>query len=286
MKAIVAFDDDPTQAAILADWLSLPVCATHQQLNQLLPNAKLLLADAASYLRYRLRYPAPDCTVVWMTATPIVSLFRLAIAHQVTAILPRQLPLSAHFWRGALDGCAAGYLRTDALIASGARQESWIIQNSTDIMDGFLRMRAFFGDNGARNLDDLSTVYMEATTNSVYHAVKTPEGHDLYEKGSYIDTLPVDAWVQVTVWQDAEKVGLAVRDNGGTVKIADAMYWLDRHTRGAGQLDVHGRGFFLMRALTDGFALNVKPGEFTELMAWQSHNPVAQPNKPLLFMKS
>jgi anti-sigma regulatory factor (Ser/Thr protein kinase) len=280
------FDDNPDQAAVLADWLAMPVCVTADQLMAALPDAPVLLADAHSYLRYRLNHPAPACPVIWMTSTPIVSLLRLAIAHQITTILPKQLPLNTTFWHRAMAAGATGQLPADALMADGARRDSWMIQNSTDILDGFHRLRTFFADNGARELDDLSTVYMEAVTNSVYHAVKTPEGHDLYEKGSYIEALPPEAWVYITVWQDAEKAGLMVRDNGGTVKIADALYWLDRHTRGAGQLDVHGRGFFLMRVLTDGFALNVKPGHHSELLAWQYHHPSAHPNKPLLFMQA
>jgi hypothetical protein len=285
MSGICVFDDDPDHAQIMADWLNIPVTHTTDVLNRQLLHADVLLADAHSFLRYRLQHPAPLCPVVWMTATPIVSLLRLAIGHGVTTILPKQLPLNITFWQRTLTGCAQGQLPLDAVMAPGARHESWLIQNSTDILDGFHRLRAFFGDTGARDLDDLSTVYMEATTNSVYHAIKTPEGHDYYEKGCYIDALPAAFWVQVTVWQDAEKAGLMVRDNGGTVKIVDALYWLDRHTRGAGQLDVHGRGFFLMRVLTDGVALNVQPQQHAELLAWQYHHPSPNPNKPLLFMQ-
>jgi anti-sigma regulatory factor (Ser/Thr protein kinase) len=286
MVNICVFDDNPDQAQIIADWLDKPVIHEYEVLNRHIAETDVLLADAHSFLRYRLHYPVPQCPVAWMTTTPIESLLRLAIAHGVNTILPKQLPLNITFWQRTLEGCAHGQLPLDALMASGARHESWLIQNSTDILDGFHRLRAFFGDNGARDLDDLSTVYMEAATNSVYHAIKTPEGHDYYEKGCFIEALPPAFWVQVTVWQDAEKAGIQVRDNGGTVKMVDALYWLDRHTRGAGQLDVHGRGFFLMRVLTDGVALNVQPQQHAELLAWQYHHPSAHPNKPLLFMQS
>jgi anti-sigma regulatory factor (Ser/Thr protein kinase) len=281
------FDDNPSEASTFATWLNATPTSQPEVLAEQLQHhpPQVLIADVHSFLRYRLVYPAPTCPIVWMTASPISGLLRLAIAHKVTTIVPRQLPLNKDFWHMVQTGCAQGVMPLDALIASGARRMNWIIQNSTDIMVGFHQMRAFFEAGNARALDDLSTVYMEAVSNAVYHAVKSPDGHDLYPKGSYIEALPPEAWVHVTLWQDAEKAGLHVKDHGGTVKLDETLYWLDRHTRGAGMLDVHGRGFYLMRLLTDGFVLNVNPGHGTDLAAWQYHHPTAHINKPLLLLQ-
>jgi anti-sigma regulatory factor (Ser/Thr protein kinase) len=286
--SLLIFDEHPGFAGSLAQWLDANhvanAAALHTALSEQLPS--LLLTDAHAYLRYRLYYPEPTCPVVWMTASPISSLLRMAIAHNITMMLPKQLPLNLTFWHMVLQGSQQGAMPMDALVALGGRRLSWMIQNSDDILEGFYRMRTFFEEGNTRALDDLCTVYMEAVSNAVYHAVKAEDGHDLYPKGSYIEALPPEAWVYVTLWQDDEKAGLHVRDQGGTVRIEDALYWLDRHTRGAGQLDVHGRGFYLMRLLTDGCALTVSPGQCTYVAAWQYHHPSEHINKPLLFLKN
>jgi anti-sigma regulatory factor (Ser/Thr protein kinase) len=294
------FDQTPDSAHALSQWLNAELStdealtkaiqpvATAEALHAICTSKQpdLLVADAHSYLQYRLQYPAPNCPVVWMTASPVSALLRLAIAHQVTTILPRQLPMQLQFWQMVIQGVYHGYLPASHLVANGGKHESWLVQNSNDILVGFHRLRHFFDAAGVRDLDDLSTVYMEAVTNGVYHALKTPEGHDRFVKGSHIEALPPEAWVQVMVWRDAEKAGIVVRDQGGSVQMTDALYWLDRHTRGAGQLDIHGRGFYLMRLLTDGFALTIQPGVSSELAAWQYHHPSAHPNKPLILLNN
>jgi hypothetical protein len=286
-----------TQAALLAQlgpWLSglpgitLAVADTpdafQQQLTLQPPHC--VLADAASYLQYRLTHDAPACPVVWMTEQPVGNLLRLAIAHQVSMILPIQLPLNRLFWHSVLVGLSQNSLSMTEMLHTGGKQDSWIIYNSNGIPEGFHRLRQLLGHMAPNTLDDLGTVYLEAVTNAVYHACKTPEGHDLYPKGSFIEALPPEAWVHVTVWHDAEKAGLTVRDQGGSVNVNEALYWLDRNMRGAGQLDVHGRGFYLMWALTDGVALTVAPGVSSVLVAWQYHQPSPRRNKPLLFLNT
>jgi anti-sigma regulatory factor (Ser/Thr protein kinase) len=243
----------------------------------------VLLADAHHYLAYRLEYPAPACPVVWITTHRVESLLRLAIAHGVHRILPKHAPISFALWQHTLKAVTQRRLPVQALQGVGFRQSSWVLQKSDDLIDGFHHLKAFFGQDDAKHIEDLATVYLEAATNSLYHTVKTPEGHDYYKKGSHIDGLPPEAWVQVSIWQDAEKAGLQVLDKGGSVDTQAALYWLDRHVRGAGLMDVHGRGFYLMRQLTDGMALSVKPGEYTEVLAWQHHYATPYDNKPLLF---
>jgi DNA-binding NarL/FixJ family response regulator len=156
-----------------------------------------------------------------------------------------------------------------------------IIQSSNDIMKAFECLRAFLSANRASNINDLLTALIEAVTNAVYHVNRLPDGSLKYEKGQPIERLADHEEVSIDYGRDSERIGIAIRDQGGRMSAEEVLYWLDRNISGAGLLDTHGRGMYLMHRLADRLLINIAPGERTEIIMLDYPGAQRGGNKPI-----
>ncbi len=159
--------------------------------------------------------------------------------------------------------------------------QEFTIENSQQIMEVFNTLRAFFEASKVKSLDTLSTALIEALTNAVYHAAKNPDGTLKYRKGQEIKSLEPHEKVSVYYGKDTERVGVCIVDQGGRITAEEILFWLDRNISGAGLLDSHGRGVYLMHTLVDRLIININPQKRTEIIVLDYFSPEYSSNKPL-----
>ncbi|MBX2861418.1 MAG: response regulator [Vampirovibrio sp.] len=168
-------------------------------------------------------------------------------------------------------------------MSTGKGIHEFVITGSAHIMEAFHMLRNFFQENGLKDVDNLSTAMIEAITNAVYHAIKLPDGTQKYKKGQEIKELLPEEYVYVYHGKDQDKIGVSIVDQGGRVSANDVLYWLDRNISGAGLLDTHGRGVYLILTLVDRLIVNISPGERTEILMLNYFRDDFRSNKPLFI---
>ncbi|MBK8189576.1 MAG: response regulator [Vampirovibrionales bacterium] len=238
--------------------------------------------DGFKLLRH-VREASPDSRIALMTAYQIDDYIRLAKETGVLNIIAKTAPFNFEELSSVVDNLLnaqasfglSRYLNADAVIVEET------IQKSADIMTVFYQLRDFFSANPVRNVDGLSTALLEAITNAVYHAIKLPDGSQKYRKGQEIEALDPCEWVQVQYGRDAERIGVSIVDQGGRITADDILYWLERNISGAGLLDTHGRGVYLMHTLVDRLIFNLHPGHRTEIIVIDYFSAEYSANKPL-----
>jgi DNA-binding NarL/FixJ family response regulator len=156
-----------------------------------------------------------------------------------------------------------------------------VIKNSDDIMVAFNALQDFLGQVRISNPNDLLTAVIEAVTNAVYHVAKLPDGSLKYEKGQQIAQLEENEYVYVYYGQDLERIGIAIVDQGGRITADEILYWLERNISGAGLMDTHGRGVYLIHRLVDRVLINIAPGQRTEIIILDYFSHSFNANKPI-----
>ena len=162
-----------------------------------------------------------------------------------------------------------------------AQIERLELQSSDDIMMAHGCLKDFFKSHGLDDIDALAIVMIEAITNAVYHAPRQADGSQCYYKGEVIEQLPPQHRVVITYGVDSEKLGISIRDQGGSITADDIMYWLERNISGNSLLDTHGRGVFLIHRLVDRVVINLARGKQTELVMMHYLHEHSSENKPL-----
>ena len=156
-----------------------------------------------------------------------------------------------------------------------------VIRGSDDIGVAFGALQQFLETNAVENPNDLLTALIEAITNAVYHVAKLPDGSLKYEKGQAIERLEENETVTLLFGRDDERIGMAIVDQGGRITADEILYWLDRNISGAGLMDTHGRGVYLIHSLVDRVLINIAPGQRTEIIMLNYFNSHYRANKPL-----
>lgn len=225
----------------------------------------------------------PDTKSAMITAYKVDDYIKMAKKTGVFNIIPKTAPFNFHELSTVVQNLLnpasafglAQYMNPQAII------EEFVITNSDQIMDAFFKLREFFMSAQARRVDDLCTAMIEAMTNAVYHVAKLPDGSLKYQKGQRIEALAPEEYVSVFFGKDDEKLGVAIRDQGGRITADEVMYWLDRNISGSGLLDTHGRGVFLIHTLVDRLVINIAPGKRTEILVLDYFSNEYSSNKPL-----
>jgi DNA-binding NarL/FixJ family response regulator len=156
-----------------------------------------------------------------------------------------------------------------------------VVKSSDDIMVAFGALQSFLESVRVPNPNDLLTAVIEAITNAVYHVAKLPDGSLKYEKGQHIEQLEESEYVYIYYGQDLERIGLAIVDQGGRITADEILYWLDRNISGAGLMDTHGRGVYLIHRLVDRVLINIAPGQRTEIIILDYFSNAYSANKPI-----
>lgn len=134
-------------------------------------------------------------------------------------------------------------------------------------------------------------VLQELLTNAMFYGARDEDGADK-ENWSHEFVLGDDQAIEVEWIEDADKVGVCVRDRGGKLDSTTILHWLERQTRKdefgipIGALDIHGRGLFFSRIFSDRMIVNISSGRRTEVLSinWRNEPPVGQ--KPLLIFQN
>lgn len=157
-----------------------------------------------------------------------------------------------------------------------------VLKSSNDIMQAQQEINTFLKQYNLTDLDAMAIVMVEAITNAVYHSAKNPDGSLRYQKGEVIDELPPEEQVVITYGVDDEKLGISIRDHGGSVTADEILYWLERNITGKSLMDTHGRGLYLIHRLVDRVVINLARKRSTELILlhYFEREPI-QDNKPL-----
>lgn len=159
-----------------------------------------------------------------------------------------------------------------------------IIRSSEEIIPAQQELTDFFDQFNLPDIDALSVVLVEAITNAVYHSAKNPDGSLRYRKGEVIKTLPPNETVTVTYGRDHEKLGVSIRDQGGSMTADEILYWLERNISGRSLLDTHGRGLYLIHRLMDRVIINLAQKKSTELILLRFLEGIEiHENKPLFI---
>lgn len=156
-----------------------------------------------------------------------------------------------------------------------------VIRSSKDIMVAFHALQEFLIHCNVDNVNDMLTAVIEAITNAVYHVAKLPDGSLKYEKGQNIERLDESEYVYIRYGQDLERIGITIEDQGGRITADEILYWLDRNISGAGLLDTHGRGVYLIHRLVDRVLINIAPGKRTEIIILDYFRTSPNTNKPI-----
>lgn len=134
-------------------------------------------------------------------------------------------------------------------------------------------------------------VLQELLTNAMFYGARDEDGA-AKENWSHEFELPDEQAIEVEWIEDADKVGVCVRDRGGKLDSETILHWLERQTRKdefgipIGALDIHGRGLFFSRIFSDRMIVNISSGRRTEVLSinWRSDPPAGQ--KPLLIFQN
>jgi anti-sigma regulatory factor (Ser/Thr protein kinase) len=218
-----------------------------------------------------------------ITAYKVDDYVKMAKKTGVFNIIPKTAPFNFHELSTVVQNLLnpASAFGLAQYMNPNANIEEFVITNSDQIMDAFFKLREFFMAAQARRVDDLCTAMIEAMTNAVYHVAKLPDGSLKYQKGQRIEALEPEEYVSVFFGKDDEKLGVAIRDQGGRITADEVMYWLDRNISGSGLLDTHGRGVFLIHTLVDRLVINIAPGKRTEILVLDYFSNEYSSNKPL-----
>ena len=225
----------------------------------------------------------PDIRTALITAYRVEDYVRLAKDTGIFNIIAKTAPFNFDELSTVVDNLIAperafglaNYLDEDAEL------HEFMIESSAQIMDIFYTLRQFLESNSAKEIDLLGTALIEALTNAVYHAAKRPDGSLKYKKGQEIEALEDHEKVRVTYGKDSERIGVCIADQGGRITADEILYWLDRNISGAGLLDSHGRGVYLMHTLVDRLIINIAPQKRTEIIVLDYFSEEYSSNKPL-----
>lgn len=120
-------------------------------------------------------------------------------------------------------------------------------------------------------------VVKEAITNALFHAFRKASSHERkYEPGAFTAVEDNDR-VKVVLVETPENVVIRVSDNSGALPPLKVANSLDRQTTERGLMDSRGRGFYLMRQMTDRLVVIVTRGRSTACELYFSKTPQGEP---------
>ena len=222
---------------------------------------------------------------VLITAYNVEDYLELALKYDIGNIFVKTAPFNFEelsvIIRNLLLGSIFGL---DPYFAPAVEKNGFRIKNAHHLDTHAKVITEFIGDY--KRAKRLEVVIVELLTNAIFYGVRqeSPERKDEWDVNV---ELPDDKAIAVTVARDAEKYGISVCDEGGRLKKADALYWMNRQiARDAaglpvGLFDAHGRGLFIARRYIDRLIINVNYGVRTEIVIINYFNKTFYGFKPL-----
>ena len=238
--------------------------------------------DGFSLLRH-VRGVQPGAKTALITAYKVEDYIRNAKQTGVYNIIAKTAPFNfdelSNVVNSLLNPQQAFGLET--YMEANSQMQSFTITRSDQIMEVFNALQAFLENCKVENANDLLTAVIEGVTNAVYHVAKLPDGSLKYEKGQHIEKLDENEYVTIKFGSDSDRLGIAIIDQGGRITAEEILYWLDRNISGAGLMDTHGRGVYLIHTLVDRVLVNIAPGNRTEIIMLNYFTSDFKVNKPV-----
>lgn len=140
-----------------------------------------------------------------------------------------------------------------------------LVRDRWERQDAVEQAVAFFADAQFPDaVVDIRLALDEMLNNALYHSFRDDEGHEKYTAETF-DTLEGDDVVSLQIARNPDYNLVSVSDTSGSLRAETVTQNLARHLTMKGLLDEHGRGFFLMRSISDGMLVRIQPGIRTEV---------------------
>lgn len=171
------------------------------------------------------------------------------------------------------------YLKDDATITE------FTLCSTDDIITRQTETEQYLGKFENPGISMLMVAVVEAMTNSVYHAMKTAGGEDLYGKHAVVDYLDESHQVTMAYGDDTDKIAVSIRDQGGTLDPDLFLSFLKKNADPILALEDEGggRGLYLMQMLSDQLVVNIEPDKSTEFVMIKWFKDPSDNTKPLLI---
>src|SRR5690606_201511 len=113
--------------------------------------------------------------------------------------------------------------------------------------------------------DAASLVVKEALTNAIYHSFRRNDSHERKYDPDTFAALEQSDQVTMTIAASSEWIIVRIADNAGALGPLLFANSLDRQASQRGLLASRGRGFYLMRNLSDRMVVTLQRGESTAI---------------------
>jgi anti-sigma regulatory factor (Ser/Thr protein kinase) len=145
--------------------------------------------------------------------------------------------------------------------------EEFSVRTSGDVEDIMERSTLFFQQRGHSDTqaDAAALVVKEAVTNSLFHGFREVGSHERKYDPANFSSLDERDSVAVCLAKTGNSIVLRVSDNAGSLSPLRVGNSLDRQKTERGLFDNRGRGFYLMRHLTQRAVIIVQRGVATAL---------------------
>lgn len=158
------------------------------------------------------------------------------------------------------------------LLSSPTGKSAEVVANvltADDLANVLEQTKQFFTDSGYPDYsaEGASLTVKEAVTNSLFHGFRRSGSHERKYEPSSFSRLADDDKVTVAMGHDEERIILAIYDNAGCLGPLSVGNSLDRQRTEQGLYDSRGRGFHLMRHLSQRTIIGIERGisSFVEL---------------------
>jgi CheY-like chemotaxis protein len=229
------------------------------------------------------RFPAMRRILI--TAYNVEDYFDLAIKYDIGNIFAKTAPFNFNELSVAISSLLSNDIfGLDRYFEAAAERVRFKVRDARSLDRHARKIAEFLGDRGRAK--QLEVGALELLTNAVFYGVRreSPERKEQWDTDC---ELPSNKAIVIAAARDREKYGLSVCDEGGRLKKADVLYWMNRQARrdenglpiGVG--DVHGRGLFIARRYFDRLVINVQSGVRTEVIIINYNSRKYSGHKPL-----
>jgi len=227
----------------------------------------------------------PSMKRVLITAYNVEDYFDLAIKYDIGNIFVKTAPFDFEELSIAIRNLLSNDIfGLDHYFEAAAERARFAVRNARSLDRHARAIADFLGDR--KRAKYLEVVVVELLTNAIFYGARreSPERKDQWDLEC---ELPDDKAVAVTAVRDRDKYGISVCDEGGRLKKADVLYWMNRQVRRdenglpLGISDTHGRGLFIARRYIDRLIINVDRGRRTEAIIINYNDAKVSGHKPL-----
>jgi anti-sigma regulatory factor (Ser/Thr protein kinase) len=131
-------------------------------------------------------------------------------------------------------------------------------------------------------LYDVRLILEEITNNALFHAFRNAAGEEKYTIQS-MESLEPHEEIRIEFGSDRHRVGFAVSDNAGNLRIETILGKIERQLNQQGLFDSSGRGLYLAQQLASRLIFNIEQGSRTQVIAMFDNNRSGSKINPMMI---